>query len=102
MSNTYKTNDERKSRQLSKKAVAIFNGHEEGDYNTVASEIKSLEVDGSRYGNKRKYMADTKVLERRVERKKANSSVLDLTTPKDLSGLTDKAPVLKSVKKKIR
>lgn len=62
----------RKQRQLAKTFADRFNSHDLSTINEYHNEQRSIQVNGERYGNKRKYMAATKVLERRAERKRLN------------------------------
>lgn len=72
MSRSNRTIKARRMRELGKAWATAFNG-DSSPMNKIRGEMNSLLVDGSRYGNKRKYMAETKVLERRAERKRLNS-----------------------------
>ena len=65
----------RKQRQLSKAYREAFNEKKLTEVNKHFQEERKIQVDGARYGNKRKYMAETKVLDRRKERRRLNRKV---------------------------
>lgn len=77
MSRTRNNIKARKQRQMAKTFVDRFNSKDLSDINKFHNEQRSIQIDGARYGNKRKYMAETKVLNRRRARKIQNRQPLD-------------------------
>jgi hypothetical protein len=63
-------------RELGKAWAHAFN-NDSSELNKIRGEMSTILVDGRRYGNKRKHMAETKVLERRAARKRLNGQPLD-------------------------
>ena len=76
MSKTYNTNKARTKRILNHKLIGEYNGYGDiSQVNQTVREIESLEINGHRYGNKRKSQSSIKVIDRRIERRKANSNI---------------------------
>jgi len=75
MSKTIKTNKARLARKLNTALLDVINHGERSQMATKYEEIDHLEVNGRRFGNKRKGEAIAKVIARRIERKKANREV---------------------------
>lgn len=71
MSRSNRTVKARRMRELGKAFGEAFNG-DSSEMNKIRGEMNTLLVDGARYGNRRKDIASTKVLERRAERKRLN------------------------------
>lgn len=76
MARSNRTIKARRMRELGKAWATAFNGDSSG-LNKIRGEMSTILVDGARYGNRRKDIASTKVLERRAERKRINRQPLD-------------------------
>ena len=77
MARTHNITKARESRKLLDNYLDAVNSGDGREDNKMRADIQALNIDGARYGNKRKHMAETKVLERRVERKRLNRKVDD-------------------------
>jgi hypothetical protein len=77
MSKTYKTNNARIVRALSREFVDEINNNYLEAADEIQATLKALGIDGARYGNKRKSMAAKKVADRRRERHLENKKLKD-------------------------
>lgn len=76
MSRSNRTVKARRMRELGKAWSEAFN-NDSSELNKIRGEMSTILVDGARYGNRRKDIASTKVLDRRRERKIRNRQPLD-------------------------
>jgi hypothetical protein len=76
MSRSNRTVKARRMRELGKAWSAAYKEDSSG-INKIRDEMSNLLVDGSRYGNRRKDIAETKVIDRRRERKIRNRQPLE-------------------------
>ena len=74
MARTHRTMKARKQRQLAKAWLYAFN-NDSSEINKLNNERRELGPTSIRYGNKRKAMAETKVIDRRRSRRLLNSKV---------------------------
>lgn len=75
MSNTFNTNKAREARMLNDSWLDKFNSGDRAEINKISSQLDSIQINGQRFGNKRKHEAALKVLARRSNRAKLNREI---------------------------